>query len=176
MKRISMMVGAAALVVVAPAPAGANPLQGDAGFAAPAVSPSGRGEACSSGPLTFETLDVTTKWSAKTLRPGRKASVTVTVSRRGPQRLTANELPQTPEIDQPVGGARVMTAIYLSSGHRWAVGETDENGRVTFYIPLPRTKARSPIAATGADLAIGPRIDCGVSEVGYAQDRLRIRR
>lgn len=160
MKKISMLIGAAAVVLMSVTPAGAGALED---------------QGCS-GPLTFKTLKVRTNWSPKTLVAGRKATVTVTVSRRGPQRLTGNNLPQTPEIDQPVAGARVMTAIYLSRGYRWAVGETDENGRVTFEIPLPKTKLSGAIAATGAEVAMGPSVDCGVSEVGYAQDLLQIRR
>ncbi len=160
MKKISMLTGAVAVVLMTVAPAGASALED---------------QGCS-GPLTLETLKVRTNWSAKTLIAGREASVTITVSRKAPQRLTGNNLPQAPEIDQPVAGARVVTAIYLPTGHRWAIGETDENGRVTFAIPLPGTKVRDAIAATAAELAIGPIVDCGVSEVGYAQDLLRIRR
>lgn len=175
MKRISMLLGAAAVVLSIVSPASAA----DGGAARPIPTPAPADRASDPGcwgPLTFETLTVTTRWPVQAVTAGTEAKVSVTVTRTSPEKLTGNDLPHTPQVSEPVEGARVATAIYLPRGYRWATGVTNEDGRATLEVVVPRTNARWAVAATGADFMMGPRMDCGISEVGFARDELSIRR
>lgn len=173
MKKLSMLTAAVAIVLSAIGPAQALTPGRDYTVTPAGMLPSGSSRGCT-GPLTFETLKVTTDWASKPLVAGGKARVAVSVTRGGTQAAAEGDSVGA-QLGGPVAGARVVTVIYFSRGYRWVVGETDEEGRATFSLPLPK-KAGKALAATATDFSVGPRMDCGATEVGYAEDELSIRR
>lgn len=127
---------------------------------------------CASGPTEVKTFTVETEWSSKTYPAGGSAKVKVTVSRPGPEDPLGLGLPWPIQERVPAEGVSVATAlsgVYPPAG---ALGETDDEGRVTLRFKIPKD-LRGPFDSfTDARLLHRVAGDCtDIQERGWKADK-----
>jgi hypothetical protein len=136
------------------------------------LAPSHGATALACGARTYvHTFTVTTKWSAKSYRPGQLAVVTVTVTRPGPEDPLGFGVPVAVPVGLPAEGVTVQTSLPDYFPPPWDYDVTGADGKVKLKIRVPRDATPGRVyTASYASIVYNGNGCPDVEEFGYRHE------
>ena len=150
------------------APVAALALMGSL-LAAPASATTNGGDAaCSSAVLVLRSLHVTATPSKKTVKPGEKFTVDVTVTRPAHEDPAGNGMTFDPPASVPAEDVTVGLSVWVGDRtYFWQIGLTDAEGKDTLRLKVP-ANAEGGEALASASARHWIKNDCpDILEDGY---------
>lgn len=135
---------------------------------ASATTSNGAGAACSSAVLVLRSLHITAVPSKKTVKPGEKFTVDVTVTRPAHEDPLGNGVAFDPPTTVPAEDVTVGLSVWVGERtYFWQIGLTDAEGKDTLRLKVP-ANAETGEALASASARHWIKNDCpDILEDGY---------
>lgn len=107
----------------------------------------------------------------KSYRRGEKVVAKITVTRPNDTDPTGNGQPMPPMDPEPAADVNIGMALFIGNSYSWDIGVTDQDGKATLRIPIPKDSDTGwATAYASAEKTHYTNNGCpDVKEVGYAE-------